>query len=173
LNKNKFIDIASHSHYNISIALSINGIYYIWGKCGGELIEEPKETKLESFDDIFNQYFGITYNPKERFIDFEIKLIKNKNYLKKYFEIEKIGEGFYGEVFKARTENKYSKQTPIRSSENCAVKKLKFTKYEFSNLCNELENFVLIEDLFHDSVVTFDEIWLEDQQINTNDDEKY
>ncbi len=30
--KVKFIDIASHSHECISIVLSMNGIYYIWGK---------------------------------------------------------------------------------------------------------------------------------------------
>ncbi len=32
INKNKFIDISSHYIY-ISIAFSMNGIYYVWGKC--------------------------------------------------------------------------------------------------------------------------------------------
>ncbi len=62
INTNKFTDIASHYSKSISIALSVNGICYIWGNCG-EIgnINEPKVTKFKSFDDIFNHYFGITY----------------------------------------------------------------------------------------------------------------
>jgi hypothetical protein len=82
---NKFIEIESHSHYCISIALSVNGIYYVWGKCRqyGE-IREPKETEFKSFDDIFGHYFGITYetsnlcnkeqNKKENILKNQIRL---------------------------------------------------------------------------------------------------
>jgi hypothetical protein len=58
INKNKFIDISSHYIYNISIALSMNGIYYVWGKCEKEMI---KETEFKSFDDIFDHFEGITF----------------------------------------------------------------------------------------------------------------
>jgi alpha-tubulin suppressor-like RCC1 family protein len=75
INENKFIDIESHYNQNISIALSVNGIYYVWGHCGeNEKIKEPKETEFKSFNDIFNHYFGITYKTTEdeRFIGFKI-----------------------------------------------------------------------------------------------------
>jgi hypothetical protein len=77
-NTNKFIDIASHHFYYISIALSVNGFYYVWGKCGKEEIKEPKETDFKSFDDIFAEYFQITYKT----LDF----VKNENSLLMNFE---------------------------------------------------------------------------------------
>ncbi len=39
----------------------MNGIYYVWGNFGEEIIGEQKETEFQSFDDIFNIYFDITY----------------------------------------------------------------------------------------------------------------
>jgi alpha-tubulin suppressor-like RCC1 family protein len=61
INTNEIIDIGSHDECNILIALSKNGIYYIWGKCGeSEKLKVPKETKLKSFNDIFFHYYGIT-----------------------------------------------------------------------------------------------------------------
>jgi alpha-tubulin suppressor-like RCC1 family protein len=74
-NENKFIEIESHYYHSISIALSVNGIYYVCGECGeNEKIKEPKETEFKSFNDIFNHYFGITYKTTEdeRFIGFKI-----------------------------------------------------------------------------------------------------
>jgi hypothetical protein len=41
-NKNKFIDIAAQ--YNISIALSFNNVFHVWGKVSDHLISmRPKE----------------------------------------------------------------------------------------------------------------------------------
>jgi hypothetical protein len=104
---NKFIDIESHFQYYISTALSVNGIYYVWGHCETEEIKEPKETELKSFNDIFYHYFGITHKTTEieRFIDFKIELLKNGKYFKEWKEIEKLGEGYYGQVF--RIENNW------------------------------------------------------------------
>jgi alpha-tubulin suppressor-like RCC1 family protein len=42
----KFIDISSHWNNYVSITLSQKGIYYIWGKCGEEIIRTPKPTNL-------------------------------------------------------------------------------------------------------------------------------
>jgi hypothetical protein len=66
---NKFIDIASHFRYNISVALSVKNVYYVSGKCGEQKIEESKETELKSFDDIFIHYFEITHKVSQ--INFE------------------------------------------------------------------------------------------------------
>jgi alpha-tubulin suppressor-like RCC1 family protein len=58
----KFIDISSRWIYSsgISIALSQNGTYYNWGKCGKEIIRAPKLTNLESFVEIYAKYLKIT-----------------------------------------------------------------------------------------------------------------
>jgi alpha-tubulin suppressor-like RCC1 family protein len=87
INTNKFIDIASHYFYDISIALSVNGICYVWGKFGNQTLKVPKETESKSFDDIFNLYFGITYktlnlcnkelNKKENILKTQVRLEEN------------------------------------------------------------------------------------------------
>ncbi len=56
----KFIDVSSHWDNYISIALSQDGIYYIWGKCGEEIIRTPEATKFESCVEIYAKYFKIT-----------------------------------------------------------------------------------------------------------------
>jgi hypothetical protein len=60
LSENKFIDIASHYYYDISIALSVNGVYYVWGNCREEIETEPKKI-FESIIDIFAHYFQLTF----------------------------------------------------------------------------------------------------------------
>ncbi len=61
LSKNKFIDIATSNEYNISVAQSSDGIYYILGFCGEEIITKPKPTQFNSFIEIFVNYCNITY----------------------------------------------------------------------------------------------------------------
>jgi hypothetical protein len=56
----KFVDISSHWNNFISIALSQNGIYFIWGKCGEEIIRTPKPTNFKSFVEIYANFFRIT-----------------------------------------------------------------------------------------------------------------
>jgi alpha-tubulin suppressor-like RCC1 family protein len=56
----KFIDISSRWYQEISMALSQNGIYFIWGKCGEEIIRTPKQTNFESFAEIYAKYLKIT-----------------------------------------------------------------------------------------------------------------
>jgi len=60
-NKNIFIDIATHCAYDISIALSKNGLNFIWGKYGAQWAKSPFEAQFRSFDEIFAKYFQITY----------------------------------------------------------------------------------------------------------------
>jgi alpha-tubulin suppressor-like RCC1 family protein len=65
----KFIDISSRwiLYEGFSIALSQNGIYYIWGQCGEERIRTPKATNFESFVEVFAKYFKITQKNKIQF----------------------------------------------------------------------------------------------------------
>jgi alpha-tubulin suppressor-like RCC1 family protein len=91
----KFIDISSYwTHfYGISIALSQEGIYYNWGKCGKERIRTPKPTNFESFVEIYAKYFKITHKA----INFEEKnsvpiKLQNK-YAKEFSEQSLISSG--------------------------------------------------------------------------------
>ncbi len=61
LHSNKFIDIKSHFQSDISITLSENKVFYVWGKRMDEKIYYPREVKFESFDEIFAEYLEITY----------------------------------------------------------------------------------------------------------------
>jgi hypothetical protein len=166
INENKFIDIESHYNYNISIALSVNAIYYVWGECGEKDIEEPKETEFKSFDDIFEYYFGITYKTTEdeRFIDFKIKLIENGKYLRECKEIGKLGEGYYGQVFRVKNDE----------NEEYAIKKMKFTIDEEKNLLKELENFFIADNLNYSirNILELNELWLENNQTLESKSEK-
>jgi hypothetical protein len=113
----KFIEIASHYYYCISIALSVDKTYYIWGKCGKEDIKLPKKTEFKSFDEIFNHYFGITlkttnlYN-KER--------NKNENILKTQIRLEEE-DGVNAKTYKTEYNlgsdvNRFSSQSNETSS---------------------------------------------------------
>jgi len=103
IHSSKFIDIASHDSY-ISSALSTDGLFYVWGQCGKELITKPKETDFKSFNDIFGNYSRITYKPIEgSFIQFSENFITDSIiYEIEFNEIEKLGEGSYGEVFRVK-----------------------------------------------------------------------
>ncbi len=48
LNTNKFIDIASHPYYRISMSQSIDGIYYVRGDFEDKVVLSPQPTKYES-----------------------------------------------------------------------------------------------------------------------------
>jgi hypothetical protein len=61
----------------------VNGIFNIWGNFDGKAIEELTETDFTSFIDIFDHYYGITYRPIGRFLDFKIKILKNGKYIKR------------------------------------------------------------------------------------------
>jgi hypothetical protein len=47
----KFADILSHAYRNLSMGVTIDGIYLIWGKWGKNVIETPQETKFRSFNE--------------------------------------------------------------------------------------------------------------------------
>ena len=100
----KFTDISSHSHENISIFVSDKNVFYIWGN---EVITEPKETKFKSFDEIFEYYLKINYKPiQNRIISFDYHFVINGKYQKEFnTEKQVLGEGSYGKVFKVKKLN--------------------------------------------------------------------
>jgi alpha-tubulin suppressor-like RCC1 family protein len=168
INRNKFIDIGSHSLHCISFGQSISGIYYIWGHCIEEDIREPKETKFKSIDDIFDHYLGITYNAIERYIFFKIKLLENGKYSKEFREVEKLGEGSFGQVFRVKNLK--------HTSSEFAIKKIKFTIDKENILFKELENFFIINKCETDAtnILALHEIWIEsNSKLENKSDETF
>jgi len=97
-NENKFCDIAANFECNISIALTKDNVYYIWGKCGDNCIFKPESTELKSFNNIFIHYFQKTYGLSELSFQYD-----NGFYEKQFKQIgEYIDRGSYGTVYRAQ-----------------------------------------------------------------------
>jgi hypothetical protein len=156
INSNEFIDIESHHVYNISIALSMNDIYYIWGNCGeSENLKEPKETKLKSFNDIFFHYYGITFNT----LNFtkntiNLRILKNGKYENEFKEESLIGFGSFTIVYKAINRN---------DEKVYAIKKIPLNDLKY--ISRELD---IIFKLKGDFVVKFINCWAENNYFKNN-----
>jgi alpha-tubulin suppressor-like RCC1 family protein len=153
LTQSKFIDIAAHKDCTISVALSVDGIYYIWGYCGQEIITNPKATQFDSFDRIFLNYYGITYKSNSS----EIKSVKNSitesqeksNYFSKFDEFGVISFGSFGIVLKAIKKNE---------NELNAIKKIALNDNNYDSLMNE---FKIMTNLKSDYIVEVKSAWIE------------
>lgn len=101
----KFSDIASSFMENISVALSSDNHFYIWGKCGKEIHLTPNQTKCKSFEEVFSNYTFIQYMPSAMLIEFNDLLFRNGHYESEYIVVNKIGYGSFGNVFKVSDKN--------------------------------------------------------------------
>jgi alpha-tubulin suppressor-like RCC1 family protein len=113
----RFIDIASHWRTYLSIAQSLDNKYYVWGHCKEENILIPIETKLKSFNEILVSYSENCLEMSEKFIEFNDLFISDGFYEREFDEIEKMGEGSFGEVVKVNFKGETQKW---------AIKKNKF-----------------------------------------------
>jgi alpha-tubulin suppressor-like RCC1 family protein len=146
--ENKFIDIATHSLHNISIALSVNGTYYYWGNG----VREPKESDIKSFDEIFAVNLKIT--AKTIRIQSDNNFVPNDKYKNEFEEISQIGSGSYGKVFKVKLKS---------SAEFFAIKKIAITDENESlkELCTSL----LISELNNDLIIRYHDVWYENDLV--------
>jgi hypothetical protein len=150
--ENKFIDIATHSHYDISIALSVNQIYFIWGKSECK----PEECDFRSLGEIFAVKFGET--AKAIRIPNNDNYIPNNKYLNKFVEIliSEIESGSYGQVFKVKHKS---------SSELFTIKiSIKDENESLKELCTSL----LISELNSNLIVRFHDVWYENDLVIEN-----
>jgi hypothetical protein len=162
LNK-KFIDIASHPYYRISMSQSIDGIYYVWGWFEGKAVLSPQSTKYQSFEQILRAGDMID-NMKTfgKLIEFEDSFVKNGFYSKHFEEIQKLGFGSFESVFEVkRRENiefDFSGKSlriylrtikEIESKEHKAIKRMDFGLENKSVIIKEYLNFsVISRDLY-------------------------
>jgi hypothetical protein len=153
----KFIDISSHWYQDISIALSQDGIYYIWGKCGEEIIRTPKPTIFESFVKIYAKYFKIT----DKAINFEEQnsaLIPNSDpiqlqdkYANEFSEQNLLSCGGFGIVSKVVHKN---------SGKIYAIKTIALNNEELEKAFKELK---LMKKLKSRFVVDYIDSWIEEK----------
>jgi tRNA A-37 threonylcarbamoyl transferase component Bud32 len=137
----KFIDISSRwfCDFGISIALSQNGIYFIWGKCGEEIIRTPKPTNFESFVEIYAKYFKITHKA--------INL--SSKYVDEFSEQNLISFGSFGIVSKVLHKN---------SGKIYAIKRIALNKVEYGKAFKELN---LMKKLKSRYIVEHIDSWIE------------
>jgi hypothetical protein len=103
---NKFVDIASSSMENISVALSIDNQFFIWGKCGKEVHSTPIQINCHTFDEVFLNFTDIQYEPRADLIKFNDWLFRYGYYENEFKEIGKeIAHGSFGRVHKVINKN--------------------------------------------------------------------
>ncbi len=90
---------------NISVALSSDNRFYIWGKCGGEIHLTPYQTKCKSFEEVFSNFTFIQYVPSATLIEFNDLLFRNGHYESEYRVVDEIGYGSFGNVSKVSDKN--------------------------------------------------------------------
>jgi alpha-tubulin suppressor-like RCC1 family protein len=152
----KIDKIATHWSQQFSAALSETGSAYVWGEFNpnGQNKVDLKETLHNSFTEIFIKYLQITYQPIEGFIiEFDDRFIRNKHYERYYREIEKLGAGSYGVVFKV---------IPIELKTTFyAIKKIELKNANEKEILKELEIYGLISKIHHKNIVRFNKFWTE------------
>jgi hypothetical protein len=155
----KFIDISSRwiLYEGFSIALSQNGIYYIWGQCGEEIIRTPKPTNFESFDEIYAKYFKIT----NKAINFDeqnsIPILLRDKYKNEFSEQSLISCGGFGIVSKVLNNN---------SKKIYAIKKIALKDKELEKTLRELK---LMKKLKSRFVVECIDSWIEKNSMKFED----
>jgi alpha-tubulin suppressor-like RCC1 family protein len=143
----KFVDIASYWRNNISISLSSDNVYFIWGEFKGEKILKLTETKFDTLDKIFASL------NLDRSVNFENDndLIFKNGYFEKYFtEIDKLGSGSFEEVWKVKHN---------LSSKIYAVKKMLFEKDLQSKISRELLNLKIAQSFSMEFIINHYYSW--------------
>jgi serine/threonine protein kinase len=135
---------------DISIALSRDGTFYIWGLCGNENIYTPRQTSFSSSNEILLNYYRLTSKPiyMQQFFDGRLQKIDGK-YLKEYDDFGLVGRGSYGMVRKAR--NKIE-------DEICAVKQILLDNSGVELLLRELK---IVFNIRSNHVVRYRSAWIE------------
>jgi tRNA A-37 threonylcarbamoyl transferase component Bud32 len=158
IHKKKFIDIACHWKEHISIALSSDNIYHVWGESEADNFHIPIETTFESFNEIFIYYCDYDFEISEKLSEFKDLYFRHEYYNRNYIEVKEIGKGSYGKVFKV-IDN-------LGQNEN-AIKKIIFKKEHKNEILKEFYRFSLVHKLFDKNIVRHNSVWIENS-LNEN-----
>jgi hypothetical protein len=163
--KKKFTEIASNKYCDLSAALSIDGVFYIWDNCGKETTVTPKSTEFNSFNQIFLNYFEITYNRinnKNKLYDKTlIETKQSGEYFDKFVEFKVVSFGSFGIVSKAKHKNQ---------NEIFAIKKIAINNKFNDNILRELK---ILSKLKSEYIVELKTAWIEENYLLKEGYEKY
>jgi serine/threonine protein kinase len=149
----KFIDIAAHSSLNISVSLSVENICYVWGYCKKEYFSTPIKTNFKTFAEVFNNYTSIQYEISEKLIEFEDQLFRFGYFDKKFKELEEIGSGSYGNVYKVRNKSGLN--------ECYAIKKTKPINDRQKEFVKEFDKYLDVRHFHNPYIVQHFDAWFE------------
>jgi hypothetical protein len=150
--ENRFIDVASQYSENISVLHSVDGFYYVWGKCGTIYISNPIKTTLKSFNEIMTQYFEkklVFYND---IIDFNDPFFRNGFLEEEYNKNIELGTGSFGYVFKAMEK---------LNGKLWAIKQIKSDIIEKDKILQEFLRYSIIYKIKSDLLVRYYDAWFE------------
>jgi alpha-tubulin suppressor-like RCC1 family protein len=160
IHKNRFVDIASHFYEHISISLSVDGIYYVWGFCGQKQYLTPIETNIKSFNEILSYYCNKTFVINNDIIQFKDPFFRNEDFNDRYKEIKVLGSGSFGTVVEAG--NKYYPKNKF------AIKKIKSnTINDLNEILEEFLRYSIIYKIKSEFLVEYYDAWFE--YINQNE----
>jgi serine/threonine protein kinase len=134
---------------------SFDNIFYIWGGFDEEILI-PFETKFKSFHEAFSHYFEQNLKASTELIKFGDLFFRNGNYNKSYVEMDEVGEGSYGTVYKVRpkgNENKFYAIKKIKIN----IEKMKMK----SSIFKEAIRYALAKRTKDQFVVKHFDTWLE------------
>jgi hypothetical protein len=169
---NKFIDIASHYYYRISMSQSIDGKYYVWGEFKDKNVLIPESTEYKSFEDILiSNDFINNIKTFEKLIEFKDSFVRNGFYSKNFQEIDELGFGSFGIVFKVKLRDKYISRM-FRKSEYSAIKRIDFTSVD-KNEITEYLNYLIITRNYSENeyLVKYFDAWFEESVVVANQSE--
>jgi alpha-tubulin suppressor-like RCC1 family protein len=148
----KFVDISSHWCENISIALSFDNIYYVWGDFREGDILKSIETNFKSFNETFIHFIGYNLEVSKELIEFNDLFFRNGHF-KEYFNLsEVLGHGSYGTVSKVRFKG---------DTKEFAIKKIKFNNQFKNEISREFHNFCVVRRLLNRCIAIHHRAWFE------------
>jgi hypothetical protein len=168
---NKFIDIASHPYYCISMSVSETFIYYVWGRFEKSYVSSPRPTKYESFEEILNSDHKIDcIKTIGDLIEFEDSFVRNGYYNQMFEEIKELGFGSFGTVFEAknRKRNGYSAKKKRNDNDSYGIKKIRFRLENKNEIIREYLNYSIMKKNYSENkhLVKHFNAWFEESVVS-------
>jgi tRNA A-37 threonylcarbamoyl transferase component Bud32 len=148
----KFKDIASHWYEDITMGLSADNFYYFWDRRSENETLIPTKTKFKSFNRLFTQHCEYYFESSKDFIKFHDLIFRDGYYKNHFKEMNELGSGSYGKVFKVEY-----------NMDEYAVKKIEFDKNKRDEVLKEQRSFFVVQRLKRQLVVHHFFAWLENE----------